>query len=168
MATATKTKNTITLKGSAQIVLGRYADVTVPALFGRPVNLYWDGQQIPRFLWVSARDAPWWVSALAIAAVLAVFAALYALLRWAGRLAARVAAPYALRARWTWVPTALALALVVAHPAGWKPELTWHLVTDPITPTYARQARLLGTAFSPDRLAAALPPSPTLEAALQA
>ena len=149
------------------LVLGRYADVTVPALFGRPVNLYWDGQQIPRFLWVSARDAPWWVSAAAIAAVLALLGGLYAVLRWAVGVAARDAAPYALRARWTWLPTALALALVVAHPAGWAPGLTWHLVTKPVTPTYWRQAGLLTTAFSPERLAAALPAAPVLDAAMQ-
>lgn len=38
------------------LVLGRYGDVTVPSLFGRPINLYWDGAQIPRFLWVSAQS----------------------------------------------------------------------------------------------------------------
>ena len=47
--------------GYGLLVLGRYFGVTVPTLFGRPVNLYWDGQQIPRFLWVSAKESPWWV-----------------------------------------------------------------------------------------------------------
>ena len=32
------------------VAIGRYADVTVPALLGRPLNLYWDGRQLPRFL----------------------------------------------------------------------------------------------------------------------
>ena len=150
------------------LVLGRYADVTVPALFGRPVNLYWDGQQIPRFLWVSAREYPGWMSAAAIAVVLALLAALYGLLRWAMGAVARDAAPYALRAKWTWLPTVLALAAVAAHQAGAAPALTWHLVTKPVTPTYARQALLLGTAFMPGRLAAALPVAPVLEAAMAA
>lgn len=150
------------------LVLGRYADVTVPALFGRPVNLYWDGQQIPRFLWVSAREYPWWASAGAIAAVVLLLAALYGLLRWAMGTAARDAAPYALRARWTWLPTLLAVAAVAAHQAGTVPGLTWHLVTKPVTPTYARQAVLLSTAFSPSRLDAALLPTPVLDAAMAA
>ena len=30
------------------LALGRYVDVTAPALYGRPINLYWDVQHIPR------------------------------------------------------------------------------------------------------------------------
>lgn len=154
--------------GYLLLLLGRYADVVVPALFGRAVNLYWDGQQIPRFLWVSARDQPWWVSAAAAMGVLLLLAALFALLRWALARVVDDAAPYALRARWTWLPTGLATLAVVAHLAGWAPGLTWHLVTHPITPTYARQAVLLSTAFLPGRIDAALPPAPALEAAMRA
>lgn len=154
--------------GYLLLVLGRYADVTVPTLFGRAVNLYWDGQQIPRFLWVSARDHPWWVGVAAVAIVALVLWALYALLRWAMGTVVREAAPYALRARWTWAPTGLAVAAVAAHLAGTAPSLTWHLVTQPVTPTYARQALLLGTAFLPGRLEAALPTSPAMDAALAA
>jgi hypothetical protein len=150
------------------LALGRYADVTVPALFGRPVNLYWDGQEIPRFLWVSARDNPWWVSAVAVVAVAAVLAFLYLAIRWTIGTVAREAAPYALRARWTWGLTLLAVGVVVAHQTSAAPSLTWHLVTRPVTPTYGRQAVLLATAFTPGRLAAALPPSPALEAAMAA
>ncbi len=150
------------------LVLGRYADVTVPSLFGRPVNLYWDGQQIPRFLWVSARAAPVWVSTAVIAAVGAGLVALWSLLRWALGVAVRDAAPYALRHRWTWPLTAAAAALVVLHGGGWAPAFTWHWVTDATTPTYWRQARLLAIALDPTRLAVALPRSPTLETALAA
>jgi hypothetical protein len=154
--------------GYLLLLLGRYADVVVPSLFGRPVNLYWDGQQIPRFLWVSARDQPWWASAAAALGVLLLLAALFALLRWALARVADDAAPYALRTRWTWLPTGLATVAVVAHLAGWVPGLTWHLVTHPITPTYARQAVLLSTAFLPGRIEAALPKATLLEAAMQA
>ena len=154
--------------GYLLLLLGRYADVVVPSLFGRPVNLYWDGQQIPRFLWVTARDQPGWVSAAAAVGVLLLLAALFALLRWALARVVDDAAPYALRARWTWLPTGLATVAVVAHLAGWAPGLTWHLVTHPITPTYARQAVLLSTAFLPGRIDAALPPATVLEAAMRA
>ncbi|MBS1176689.1 MAG: sulfatase family protein [Proteobacteria bacterium] len=154
--------------GYLLLLLGRYADVVVPSLFGRPVNLYWDGQQIPRFLWVTARDQPGWVSAAAAVGVLLLLAALFALLRWALERVVDDAAPYALRARWTWLPIGLATVAVVAHLAGWAPGLTWHLVTHPITPTYARQAVLLSTAFLPGRIDAALPPATVLEAAMRA
>jgi hypothetical protein len=148
------------------LAIGRYFDVTVPTLFGRPVNLYWDGMQIPRFLWVSARDHPWWVSVVAVAVVVAVAAALFALLRWAVGTVARDAAPYALRHRWTWVPTLLAVGAVGAHLAQAAPSTTWHLVTHPVTPTYARQAVLLANAFVPGRADAVLPHAVALEQAL--
>lgn len=152
--------------GYGALVLGRYANVTVPSLFGRPVNLYWDGQQIPRFLWVSAKESPWWVSVLAVLALGLVLGLTWVLLRWAMGQAANRAAAYALRARWTAVPTLAALAAVLLHQAQAVPQLTWHLVTDPVTPTYARQAVLLGTAFLPGGLERALPPSTALDRAL--
>jgi hypothetical protein len=150
------------------LAVGRYFDVTVPALFGRPVSLYWDGQQIPTFLWVSARDYPWWVAAGCAVALAAAVAALFAAIRWALGVLVRDAAPYALRARWTWPVSALAAATVVAHLAGVAPGLTWHLVTHPVTPTYARQAVLLGTAWLPGAAERVLPPAPALAAALAA
>jgi hypothetical protein len=158
---------TLLALASVALLLGRYANVTVPTLFGRPVNLYWDGQQIPRFLWVSARDYPGWAVAAAVLGVLLAAWALWVLLRWATARLAHDAAPYALRARWTWLPTGAATAAVVAHLAGWAPGITWHAVADPITPTYARQAVLLGTAFLPGRAEAALPSAHRLEAALR-
>lgn len=158
---------TLLALASTALLLGRYANVTVPTLFGRPVNLYWDGQQIPRFLWVSARDYPGWAVAAAVLGLLLAAWALWRLLRWASARLALEAAPYALRTRWTWLPTGAATAAVLAHLAGWAPSLTWHLVADPITPTYARQAVLLGTALIPGRAEAALPVAHKLEAALQ-
>ncbi|MCU0929695.1 MAG: sulfatase-like hydrolase/transferase [Burkholderiaceae bacterium] len=154
--------------GYLGMVLGRYFDVTVPALFGRAVNVYWDGQQIPTFLWVSARDYPWWVSVAFVAALFAIVAGLFLAIRWALAVLAREAAPYALRARWTWAVTALAVATVAAHLAGAVPGLTWHLVTHPVTPTYARQAVLLGAALLPGGAARVLPPSTALDTALAA
>jgi hypothetical protein len=150
------------------LAVGRYFDVTVPALFGRPVNLYWDGQQIPTFLWVSARDYPWWVAVGFVAALAALVAALFAAIRWALGVLARDAVPYALRARWTWPVSALAAAAVATHLAGLAPGLTWHLVTHPVTPTYARQAVLLGTAWLPGAAERVLPPTPALSRALAA
>jgi hypothetical protein len=73
------------------LVLGRYADVTVHSLFGRPINLYWDGVQIPRFLWVSAQELAWWQSTAVLAAVGVLFGILFCSLRWA--IACRHATP---------------------------------------------------------------------------
>jgi hypothetical protein len=157
--------NALTL-GYLLLVLGRYLDVTAPSLFGREVNLYWDGAQIPRFLWVTAQDFPWWISAGVLSGVLLLLWILYRLLRWAMAIAGREAAPYALRARWTWLPSAIAVVLVSANHAG--AEATWPVVSKPVIPTYWRQAKLLLTAFSPQRLEQALPPSTILQTALAA
>lgn len=148
------------------LVLGRYFDVTVPTLFGRPVNLYWDGQQLPRFLWVTASDHPWWVGGALMLGLVALLAGLHAALRWAIRVTFTHTVPWALGRRASWVPTIAATALVGAHLAGAAPSFTWHLVTHPVTPTYARQAVLLGTAFTPGGVDRVMPPAPALDAAM--
>jgi hypothetical protein len=146
------------------LVVGRYADVTVPSLFGRQINLYWDGAQIPRFLWVTLREGQWWIAVGAVLGVALLLWALYRLLRAAIALVAREAVPYALRARWTWLVTVVAVALSVANWAGVR--ATWPYVSKPVIPVYARQAALLATAFSDSGVARALPPSKALDAAL--
>ena len=42
------------------VVIGRYVEVTVPAWFGRKVNLYWDAQHLPTFLEVASQEYAWW------------------------------------------------------------------------------------------------------------
>ena len=148
------------------LVLGRYLDVTAPSLFGREVNLYWDGAQIPRFLWVTAQDFPWWLSTGVVAVVMLLLWGLHRLLRWAIAVTAEHAVPHALRASWAWLATAAATVLVAANYAGVRE--TWPVVSKPVIPTYVRQADLLLTSLSAQRLKQVLPPSTTLQAALAA
>jgi hypothetical protein len=140
------------------LFVGRYVDVTVPALFGRELNLYWDGPQLPRFLEVASRRLAWWQLAGIGAIVASVFVGLWLGLRRALAAAAAHAAPRALRSRAALAATAGAVALSLLNLAG--VEATWPYVSKPVLPTYAKQADLLSTAWSPVRLARALPASP--------
>jgi len=146
------------------LALGRYIDVTAPALFGRAINLYWDVPQIPRFLWVAAQDLPVWVSATALALTTFLLWGLYRLLHWGIGLLAREAVPYALQARWVGGVTAAAVVLVTLNHAGVR--ATWPVVSKPVIPTYVRQANILLTTLSDARMAHLLPSSGRLEAAL--
>jgi hypothetical protein len=42
------------------LAVGRYADVTAPALFGRPINLYWDVRHIPNVAAMLVESAAIW------------------------------------------------------------------------------------------------------------
>ncbi len=64
------------------LALGRYADVTVSALYGRDINLYWDAPQFASVAGMLMRVAsPWAVAGIAAGAVLAL-GLLYAAARW--------------------------------------------------------------------------------------
>lgn len=158
--------------GAATALLAglRYLDVAVPALFGRPVNLYWDVQHLPRFLWVSGAQQPVWVWLPALLLGLAVLAGLArATARGLARLWACVAAELVPRARGSraaWALSAFALGSLLANQLG--VQATWPYIAKPILPTYLRQAELLATAFSPERLARVLPPSPAFDAGSRA
>lgn len=145
-------------------VAGRYFDTTAPALFGRDINLYWDGHQIPRVLWVSLKSYPLWISMLVVAALAALFWLSFVLLRWAIRTVAQHAAPYALRRPWALVSTAAASVLVIANVYGVRE--TWPYVSKPVIPTYSRQAKLLWAAWNERDLEKALPPSPPFKSDL--
>src|SRR5690242_5589357 len=53
----------------ALLVIGRYADVTAPALYGREVNLYWDLRYVPDVTAMVVDAAPKWLVFAAVAAV---------------------------------------------------------------------------------------------------
>lgn len=64
-------------------VLGRYADVTSPALYGRPVNLYWDLPHVPEIIGMLSRVASGGLLALVCVAALALLAGMFLIARWA-------------------------------------------------------------------------------------
>ena len=148
------------------LVLGRYFDTTTPALFGRDINLYWDALQIPRVVWVSLKSYPLWIALLVPAAVIVLLWLIYQALRVSITVAARDAAPYALRSRWALLVTAAALILITANYGGVR--ATWPVVSKPVLPTYLRQVNLLVTSFAARKIDGVLPPSPPFQSDLAA
>jgi hypothetical protein len=74
------------LTGLAALVvlfgLGRYTDVTVSALYGRDINLYWDAPQFAAVTGMLVRVAsPWAITGVCVGAVI-VLATLYLVARW--------------------------------------------------------------------------------------
>jgi hypothetical protein len=150
----------------ALLVVGRYADVTVPAIMGREINLYWDGAQLPRFVWVTAKERGWGVLAALVAAAALGLYLLYRVVRALLGRVARDLAPRALRSPAALGATAVAAVLALLNAAG--QQWTWPYFSKPVTASVLRQAAILRTAASPERLARALPPSPRFESDLRA
>jgi hypothetical protein len=127
------------------LVLGRYADVTATALFGRDINLYWDLRFIPDVVSLVAKAAHIRLVLGAVVAIVAVTALLYIALRWAlGRVAA---AAHDRRER---IALALAAAIIIVPGVP---------VARPVTFTYARQ---VGVALRAMSGKTTVPPSPAM------
>jgi hypothetical protein len=127
------------------LVVGRYIDTTAPALFGRAVNLYWDGWQVPRLLWVMAKNQPLWLSIAAVLVFVALLVALYAAIFWALRITVTSIAPFALKRAWALALSALMLAISIANLFG--VQATWPYISRPVIPTYWQQAKILAAAL---------------------
>jgi hypothetical protein len=148
------------------LAIGRYADVTVPALFGRKMNLYWDAFHLPKFLEVASQAlAPWQIAGI-VAAALFAFWLLVRLIRLCVDVLATQAAPRAVRSPTAWLLTMGLTALVLADFA--KIPAASPYVAGPVTPVYVRQTNLLLAAFIPSWRDNALPPSPSLDSDLLA
>jgi len=129
-------------------VAGRYAEVTAPALYGRPVNLYWDAQHLPKIAAMLAAVGPWWLVLLGALGLVALLTALVAAIRWSLRRVAHLLAERTPRR----VLGALA-GLVVAHYAvsealDWPSQYRYAL---PVATTYLQQARFTFAAYTADR-----------------
>ena len=135
------TRSALGWLGAAWVVLviGRYADVTAPALYGRDVNLYWDLRHMSAVASMLARAAPLWLVAAALAGAVATLALLYVLVRWA---LARVGEGLVIaRERRVIGLAAVAVAvLFVSQQVG--ADMSGGRLSTPVLGTYARQARL--------------------------
>lgn len=145
------------------MVVAHYADVVVPNVLGREINLYWDAPQLPRFIWVTAKGNPWWVSVLALLAVVLLVWVLHRLFRLAFSALLTGLQPVA-RKVWWWLLVLPLCGVVFANYAG--VQITFKVLCKPVLPTYAREAQRLWYAFSPEGAAQLLPDTTVINTAL--
>lgn len=67
------------------LVIGRYVDVTAPALYGRDINLYWDLRYVPDVVSMLVRAAPVWLGPLVAASIALLLYVIFVLVQWAMR-----------------------------------------------------------------------------------
>jgi len=150
------------------LILGRYVDVTAPALWGRDLNFYWDLRFLPDVaaMLVGASRQAVLLGTVVVIAVGAVFGLLFVAVRWAfGQVTATLAER---RGRVVLGAVAtLGVALFALQAAGlFGLDLLgqeWRLFPRPVTQVYARQIRLVAQAVT---RSVELPPSPDLDASL--
>ena len=122
------------------LVVGRYADVTAAALYGREVNLFWDLRFVPDVVALLARPERLWVVVLAPVVALILCLLLYRLLRWAlVQVGDSMARPLERRA--IGLLAAAIVVLFVGQRLGADVPRT--MFSPPVTQTYARQGRLI-------------------------
>jgi len=150
------------------LILGRYVDVTAPALWGRELNFYWDLRFLPDVaaMLVGASRRAFLLGTGVTVVIVVVVVALYLIVRWAfaqvtGTLAHR-------RGRIVLGAVAtLGVALFAFQVAGlFGVDLLgeeWRLFPKPVTQVYGRQVRLVAQAVTQS---VTLPPSPDLDASL--
>ncbi len=144
------------------MALGRYAEVTAPALYGRTINLFWDARHLPGVAAMLAESAPVHLVLAGLLALLLALGLVFALLHWAlSRVGKAVAEPVPRR-----VLALLTGVLSSVYLIGsLSPALRWERAfSRPVTWTYARQA-----AFVLDALGQGprtLPPSPPMRSDL--
>ncbi len=151
--------------GFMALVAVRYADVTAPAVLGRPVNIYWDGRHALDLLQVLAASlSAAQLAAVATAALLAAVA-LTVLVRVAIQALARCLAWAPARRPLVATVAALVLCFAAYVPDG--RDTRWFFAL-PLAPTLQQQALLMWRVLVPGQGDAVLAPVPGLDAPLAA
>ena len=123
------------------LVIGRYADVTAPAIYGREVNLYWDVRHLGAVVAMLTSALSPWVVLGVLAAIVVVSTVAHRFLRWA--LGAVVEAMHHPRERRALTMLAAGACLLFAGQRVMSGAPPVPEFTTPVTESYARQARRL-------------------------
>ena len=143
--------------------IGRYAEVTAPALYGRPVNVYWDAQHLPKVAAMLAEVASPWLLAVGALGLIVLLGALIYGLHWSlARVWDGLGAAATRRAL-----GAFAASLVALYAVSWALESSpryWFSL--PVTATYGQQAAFLVEALV-DGAQRSVPVEPLAQSDLQ-
>jgi hypothetical protein len=135
--------------------IGRYAEVTAPALYGRRINLYWDARHLPGVAAMLVEAAPAWLVALLLTGIAALLGAIYLLVRWSLRQVGE-ALQYRVPARaMAGVGGVMLLAYLLEYSP--LPIRVWQWFSLPVSTTYYRQAAFMLDAASNAGSLASLP-----------
>ncbi len=146
--------------------IGRYGEVTAPALYGREINLYWDAQHVGALAGMLTAVAPTWLIIVGAIALLVALTLLYLGAHWSlGTL------DEALRERKAQIGFGAVASVLIALFVVQRLDDSIARIPQfsiPVSHTYGVQiARVLDT-FASSRAARALPASPPLQANLAA
>ena len=144
--------------------IGRYGEVTAPALYGREINLYWDAQHVGALAGMLTAVASGWLVAAGAIALIAALVLSYLGARWSLR-----TIDGALQSRRAQIGFGIAASVLIAVFAIQRLDDRVPRVpqfSTPVSHTYAEQiSRVLDT-FANSRAARALPASPPMQATL--
>jgi hypothetical protein len=125
------------------LVIGRYADVTAPAIYGREINLYWDVRHLGAVVAMMADAVSPWAAAGALAGVLLVSFVAHRILRGAVGCVADAMNHRTQRRALSALATAI-LMLFIGQKVASAPHVPQF--STPVTESYARQARRFASA----------------------
>jgi hypothetical protein len=129
------------------LLLGRYAEVTAPALYGRPVNLYWDSQHLPKVAAMLAEVGPWWLVGALVLGIVALVAVLVGLVAWCLAAVSSSLRSAAGRRVLGGIAGALVGVCALSQVFDWRARYLYSL---PVTSTFLQQARFVYAAATAD------------------
>ncbi|MDY6945592.1 MAG: sulfatase-like hydrolase/transferase [Pseudomonadota bacterium] len=144
--------------------LGRYAEVTAPALYGREVNLYWDLPHVTSLTGMVTRVASAWMILALIVGIVAGLASLYFVALWSlRRVAGALESPH-MRVALSIAASAVIVGFTLENLREQRPVIP--RFARPISQTYAEQFAKVGRAITEHGALRELPPSPALSSTL--
>jgi len=146
------------------LVIGHYADVTCQALFGRPINLYWDSRHLANVGAMFALVAHPWLTLVVVVAAVLIPLLTYFPLRWALGQIARAMVDTRLRLG---LGAAAAVLIVLFFVLPTPEDYTTRPLqfAPPVSATYGRQVRLILDGVTGVAVRS-LPPQPSMKSDL--